>query len=97
MRTTGHPERTEPYRVEQDGYAFSLERPDVEILKALPDFEGREEPAVADEFLRFRAERWAENLSDAGAAPGEVAVRIDPHQRKAHLLRGSTLLFSAEL
>ena len=97
MKTTDHPARKEPYRVEWEGYAFSLERRDVEILKALPDFEGREEPAVADEFLRFRAERWAENLSDAGAAPGEVAVRIDPHQRKAHLLRGSTLLFSAEL
>ena len=36
---------------------FAGSRRDVENLKAMPDFEGREEPAVAEEFLRFRAER----------------------------------------
>jgi hypothetical protein len=89
--------RHEPYRIEREGYAFRLERPEVATLKALPEFEGREEPAVADEFLRFRADRWAENLSDAGAPPGEVSVRLDRHQRRAHLVRGEKVLFTAEL
>ena len=85
------------YRFDKEGYSFRLEGEEVDALKALPEFEGREEPAVADEFLRFRAERWVENLSDAGATPGEVAVRVDGHQRKTHLVRGETLLFSADI
>src|SRR5262249_20351669 len=72
------------YRREKDGYVFTLDRANVERLKAIPEFEGREEPAVADEFLRFRVEGWAENLADAGAGPGEVAVQLDAHQRKVH-------------
>jgi hypothetical protein len=86
-----------PYRREQDGYTFVLDRSNVERLKAMPEFEGREEPAVADEFLRFRVEGWAENLADAGAGPGEVVVQLDPHQRKAHLKRASAVLFSADI
>ena len=39
----------------REGYAFILERPDVDKLKGMPDFEGREEPAVAEDFLRYRA------------------------------------------
>jgi hypothetical protein len=85
------------YRREKDGYTFVLDRRNVETLKALPDFEGREEPAVAEDFLRFRIEAWTENLTDAGAKPGEVTVAIDPHQRKAHLSRGESLLFSADI
>jgi len=69
----------------------------VDRLKVLPDFEGKEEPALAEDFLRFRVEAWAENLSDAGAAKGEVSVSVDPHQRKAHLNRGSAKLFSADI
>ena len=74
-----------------------LERPDVDRLKQIPDFEAREEPAVADEFLRFRAESWAEALADAGAGPGEFAARIDPHQRKIHLVQSGRTIFSADL
>lgn len=85
------------YRGERDGYAFVLDRSNVDKLKGLPDFEGREEPAVAEDFLRFRVEAWAESLADAGAKPGEVLVSIDPHQRKAHLTRGSAVLFSADI
>jgi hypothetical protein len=85
------------YRRERDGYQFVLDRGNVEKLKAMPDFEGREEPAVAEDFLRFRIEGWAENLADAGATPGDVAVAVDPHQRKAHLTRGKDLLFSADI
>ncbi len=86
-----------PYRREKDGYTFVLERPDVETLKSLPDFEGREEPAVADEFLRFRVEGWVEALADAGARPAEFSARIDPHQRKVHLVRERTVVFSADI
>ena len=89
--------RAASYRREQEGYVFLLDRSNVERLKVLPDFESREEPALPEDFLRFRVEAWAENLTDAGAAPGEVAVRVDPHQRKAHLMRGSELLFSADI
>ena len=64
--------------------------PEVDKLKAMPDFEGREEPAVAEDFLRFRAEGWADVLSSAGAEPGEIAVTIDPHQKKAHLTQGDS-------
>ncbi len=85
------------YRRDQDGYSFILDRSSVELLKAIPEFEGREEPALADDFLRFRVEGWAENLADAGAAKGEIGVHVDPHQRKAHLQRASTVLFSADI
>ena len=86
-----------PYVMERDGYRFVLERAEVQKLKSLSDFEAREEPALPEDFLRFRVEGWAENLADAGAARGEVAVRVDPHQRKAHLLRDETVLFSADI
>ena len=90
-------ERPAEYRREEDGYTFVLDRVNVDKLKAMPDFEGREEPAVAEDFLRFRIEAWAENLTDALAKPGDVVVAIDPHQRKAHLSRGSVVLFSADI
>ena len=83
--------------MEREGYLFSLDGTNVDRLKTLPDFEGKEEPALAEDFLRFRVERWAENLDDAGAAHGEIAVSVDPHQRKAHLTRGSAKLFSADI
>ena len=86
-----------PYRMAREGYTFVLDHANVEKLKTLPDFEGREEPALPEDFLRFRVETWAENLSDAGAPPGEVLVSLDPHQRKAHLTRGGTKLFSADI
>jgi hypothetical protein len=85
------------YRRESGGYAFILERAEVDRLKKIPDFENREEPAVADEFLRFRAESWAEALADAGAGPGEFSACIDPHQRKVHLVREGRTAFSADL
>ena len=85
------------YRREKEGYHFLLDRGNVDKLKAMPDFEGREEPAVAEDFLRFRIEAWADNLADAGAKPGDVTVAIDPHQRKAHLSRGASVLFSADI
>ena len=88
---------TNPYRIERGGFRFELPRTEIARLKALPDFETEEEPAIADEFLRFRADRWAENLSDAGAAPGPVLIRIDTHQKKTELRRGDELLFSADI
>lgn len=91
------PGRSAPYRIERAGYAFELPAAEVALLRRLPDFELEEEPAVADEFLRFRAERWGENLADAGVEPGAVLVRIDPHQRKTHFHRGAALLFSADI
>jgi hypothetical protein len=86
-----------PYTIACAGYAFELPAAEVARLKELPDFELKEEPAVADEFLRFRAERWAENLADAGAPPGPVEVRIDPRQRKTLFYRGPRLLFGADI
>ena len=69
----------------RDGYAFVLERPDVDKLKAMSDFEGREEPAVAEDFLRFRAESWADILASAGAEPGEIAVARTPLSSSSRL------------
>jgi hypothetical protein len=94
---TNSPEKPRVYRMHREGYAFVLERPDVEKLKAMPDFEGREEPAVAEDFLRFRAESWADVLSAAGAEPGEIAVSIDPHQKKAHLKRAQRIVITADI
>jgi len=83
--------------MDREGYTFALDPANVQKLKALPDFELKEEPALAEDFLRFRVEAWAENLADAGAHPGDVSVSIDPHQRKAHLARGAMVLFSADI
>jgi hypothetical protein len=89
------PSRT--YRMDREGYAFVLDRPEVDKLKSMPDFEGREEPAVAEDFLRFRAEGWADVLSSAGAEPGEIAVTIDPHQKKAHLKKAQRIVITADI
>ena len=85
------------YRMSKDGYAFELDSANVEKLQSFPDFEGKREPALAEDFLRFRIEGWAENLADAGIPPGEVSVSVDPHQRKAHLTRAGAILFSADI
>ena len=74
-----------------------LDGPNVDLLKTLADFETEVEPALAEDFMRFRVEAWAENLTDAGADPGEVTVSVDPHQRKTHLMRGTETLFSADI
>jgi len=89
--------RPRTYRASRDGYAFVLDRSNVERLKAMPDFEGREEPAVAEDFLRSRAEAWADVLSSAGAEPGEIAVEIDPHQKKARLSRATRIVITADI
>ena len=52
---------------------------------------------MAEEFLRTRAESWADALAAAGAEPGDYSVRVDEHQGKAHLSRGGTLIFSGDL
>ena len=85
------------YRMDREGYAFVLDRPEVDKLKTMPDFEGREEPAVAEDFLRFRAEGWADVLSSAGAEPGEISVAIDPHQKKAHLKKAQRIVITADI
>jgi hypothetical protein len=85
------------YRVDREGYAFRLDPDGVAAVKALPDYEGKEEPAVAEEFLKARAEAWADALASAGAEPGEYGVRVDEHQAKAHLSRAGVLVFSADL
>ena len=85
------------YRIERDGYAFLLDPANVERLRTLPDFEGSEEPAVAENFLRTRAERWAETLTHAGVPAAQFQVRVDPHQRKTHLVKGSKIAFSADI
>ncbi len=90
-------ESSRTYRVEYEGYAFRLDRPGVRAVKALPDLEGRQEPAVAEEFLRTRAESWADALASAGAERGEYDVVVDEHQAKAHLVQRGVRVFSADL
>jgi hypothetical protein len=86
-----------PYRHSRDGYLFVLDSLDAAALRTIPDFEGREQPAVAEEFLRFRAEAWADQLAAAGAAAGEIHVVLEPRQRKVRLLSGGKLLFVADI
>ncbi len=83
--------------MDREGFAFTLDRTNVEKLKALPDFEGREEPAVAEDFLRSRAEAWVDVLSAAGASPGEISVEIDPHQKKARLTKATRIVITADI
>ncbi|HTY40255.1 MAG TPA: hypothetical protein VMH79_00130 [Thermoanaerobaculia bacterium] len=89
--------RDRTYRASRDGFAFVLDPANVERLKSLPDFEGREEPAVAEDFLRSRAEAWADVLASAGTGPGEIAVEIDPHQKKARLSRATRIVVTADI
>jgi hypothetical protein len=94
MTGTGGKERR--YRFEREGFAFVLDAAGAAAVKSLPDFEGREEPAVVEEFLRTRAEGWADALASAGAEPGEYSVRVDEHQGKAHLSRAGGPVFTAD-
>jgi hypothetical protein len=89
--------RPDAYRVTRQGFTFVLDRDNVEILHSMADFETKGEPALADEFLRLRADAWAETLVDAGAAPGEYAVRVDPHQQKVHFVLAETVVVSADI
>jgi hypothetical protein len=86
-----------PYTAESAGYRFRLEPEQVAVLRALPDFDACEEPAVAEEFLRTRVESWADALSAASAAKGEYDVRLDAHQKRALLFRARELVFAAEI
>lgn len=86
-----------PYRFAKDGFVFLLDGADAALLPSLPDFEGREQPAVAEEFLRFRGEAWADSLAAAGAGHGEIRVHLEPRQRKVRLLSGDKLLFIADI
>lgn len=90
-------DRRTNYRFESNGFAFLLDSENVGRLKGMADFETQEEPALAEQFLRLRAEEWAEALTDAGASPADIAVRVDPHQRKAHLVKGSAVIVSADI
>ena len=90
-------DRAEHYRIARDEFTFVLDRAGVAAVKGLPDFEGREEPAVVEEFLRTHAEAWVDALVSAGAEGGEYAVVVDGHQGKAHLSRDGTTVFSADL
>lgn len=94
---TGPDRKDRSYRFEREGFTFVLDAAGANAVKTLPDFEGREEPAVAEEFLRTRAEGWADALASAGADPGEYSVRVDEHQARAHLSREGVLVFSADL
>ena len=85
------------YRVHREGFTFVLDEEGVRGVQALSDYEGRREPAVAEEFLRTRAEAWADALASANAEPGEYAVRVDEHQGKAHLWRGEVSVISVDL
>lgn len=85
------------YEAFSQGYRFRLGPDDVAALRSLPDLDGREEPAVAEDFLRSSVERWADALSAAGAPPGDFDVALDPRQRRTHLSRAGVRIFTAEL
>jgi hypothetical protein len=86
-----------PYVADAAGNRFRLDAKNVAVLRTIPEFEGKEEPALPDEFLRMRVEGWAEQLASAGAPPGEYGVGLDAHQRRAHLSRQGNVVFTAEI
>ena len=85
------------YSVAREGFVFRLDAAGVRAVKARPDCEGKEEPAVAEEFLKSHAEGWADALASAGAEPGDYDVRVDEHQGKAHRSRAGVVVVSADL
>jgi hypothetical protein len=85
------------YSANWQGYRFRLDPNSVGVLKSMPDFEGRELPALAEDFLRNRAEVWADALASAGAGPGDFDVAVDAHERRARLSREGALVFKAEI
>lgn len=91
------PQTPRSYSAESSGFRFRLAPDAVAVLRTVPDFEGQEEPAVADDFLRFHAETWADALAASGAASGDYDVTLDVHQRRARLSRGGEVVFVAEI
>ena len=89
--------RPDAYTAEAAGYRFRLDSKNVAVLRGIPDFEGGEEPALPEEFLRWRAETWADKLASAGSPPGEYDVDLDAHQRRARLSRAGRVVFTAEI
>ena len=89
--------RTGGYTAEASGYRFRLDSTNVAVLRGIPEFEGREEPALPEEFLRWRAETWADKLASAGSPPGDYEVQLDAHQMRAGLFREGRLVFTAEI
>lgn len=85
------------YAFSWQGYRFRLDPRSLAVLKGMPDFEGREEPALADDFLRMRGEVWADALAAAGASPGDFDVTVDAHERRARLSQSGTVIFNAEI
>ncbi|HYK41159.1 MAG TPA: hypothetical protein VE007_02140 [Thermoanaerobaculia bacterium] len=85
------------YSSSWQGYRFRMNPDSVAVLKDMPDFEGRELPALAEDFLRTRAEVWADALASAGAGPGDFDVTVDAHERRAKLSRAGSLVFKAEI
>jgi hypothetical protein len=91
------PQTPRSYATQSQGYRFRLDADNAAVLRTIPDFEGREEPAGAEDFLRERAETWADALAAAGAEPAEYDVRLNAHQRRAELVRTGTVVFAAEI
>ena len=85
------------YSTSWQGYRFRMNPDSVAVLKRMPAFEGRELPALAEDFLRNRAEVWADALASAGAGPGDFDVTVDEHERRAGLSREGALVFKAEI
>ena len=85
------------YSTSWQGYRFRLDPSSVAVLKGMPDFEGHELPALAEDFLRNRAEVWADALAAAGAGPGDFDVAVDAHERRARLMRAGSVVFKAEI
>ena len=85
------------YSSSWEGYRFRLDPDSVAVLKGMPDFEGRELPALAEDFLRNHAEVWADALAAAGAGPGDFDVSLDAHERRARLSRNGSVVFKAEI
>ena len=85
------------YSTSWQGYRFRMNPDSVAVLKRMPDFEGGELPALAEDFLRTRAEVWADALASAGAGPGDFDVTVDAHERRARLSREGALVFKAEI
>lgn len=85
------------YSFSWQGYVFRLDPRSVPVLKSMPDFEGREVPALAEDFLRMRGEVWSDALASAGASAGQYDVTVDAHERRARLSREGTVIFIAEI
>ena len=83
----------------REGYTSLLDGANVrEAQEHCRTSRGVEEPALPEDFLRFRVEAWADNLADAGGRSRRgLEYLVNPPISARPTFRGADKLFSADV